>query len=84
MSELDFDQIARTLDAELDDNPAGLGNRFLAARLDVIKTALRQVWNARGTADAAAVAETMKYYQYGSDAAIVETLGHTLRALDST
>jgi hypothetical protein len=51
----DFDQIARQLDVELDDSPAGLGGRYLAARLDVIKATLRQVWNARGAADIAKI-----------------------------
>jgi hypothetical protein len=47
----DFESIARQLDVELDDSPAGLGDRYLAARLDVITATLRQVWNARGAAD---------------------------------
>ena len=52
----DFDQIARALDAELDDSPAGLGGRFLGARLAIITEQLRLVWNARGAADADAFA----------------------------
>jgi len=72
----DFDQIARQLDVELDDSPAGLGGRYLAARLDVIKATLRQVWNARGAADIDKLDDEL------SDKMMVSALADMLRALD--
>ena len=66
----DFDQIARQLDVDLDDAPAGLGDRYLAARLDVIKATLRLVWNARGEADMRELVEP------------VGTIVDAIRALD--
>ncbi len=75
----DFDRIARQLDVDLADTPAGLGDRFLAARLDVIKATLRQVWNARGAADIATIA-ALDIVEHGD--AYVRILDRALRALD--
>ena len=72
----DFDQIARQLDVELDDSPAGLGGRYLAARLDVIKATLRQVWNARGAADIDKLDDEL------SDKMMATALADMLRTLD--
>lgn len=61
--------------------PAIRGAVFILHR-EHIAAQLRLIWNARGAVDVAAVAETMQYYLYSSDAAIVQTLDGTLKNLD--
>jgi hypothetical protein len=55
MTEPDFEQIAWAVKNTVDDHPS-----LSQQNMRLIADALRQVWNARGTADLAALANTMR------------------------